>query len=117
LSSRCNVCFRPIADIGQIADLQAMRAAFLALVTITIAAWLLFSLQMVAVAVSLARLGGATRTTLPALVVGGVGILGSAFVGLSTHLKWSRPARLILELLLLAVALLFLTVVSASRAG
>jgi hypothetical protein len=94
-----------------------MRAAFFALVTMTIAAWLLFSLQMVALAVSLARFGGATSTTTPALLVGGAGILGSASVGFSTRLKWSRPARVILELLLLAIALLFATIVSASRAG
>lgn len=94
-----------------------MRSAYVGLVAATIAAWLFFLLHMGALAISLSRMNGTTWSPMPALLIGGAGLLASAFVGFSTQVSWSRPARVVLELLLLGVALLFLMVVFASRAG
>jgi hypothetical protein len=98
-------------------DACRMRSAFFGLAAATVTAWLFFLLYMGALTVSLARLGGTTGATIPALLVGGAGLLGSAFVGFSRHVNLSRPARVVLELLLLAGALFLLTIVLASRGG
>jgi hypothetical protein len=93
------------------------KFAFNTLGALAAGVWLVLLLKIIATLLELSAYRPAKMGDILSIVIPLIGFAAAAWVGFCSGRRLSRPAAVVLELVLAAVGLFFLTVVAASRAG
>lgn len=94
-----------------------MKGGFIALSALTAATWTFLLVHSAGVLLALAQFRGWSARDLPSILVPALGLAASVWTGFVASRRISRPAAMLIELLLLALGCFFIVVVLASRAG